>query len=101
MATMGTWLLAILIGALRAYLLWKFLARQLFLRRLRVAQITPEQFKQKLESGEEVVIVNQRHPLEFDPDPVGIPGAIRWDDGDLAHNRVKLPRDQEVILYCG
>ncbi len=64
LATMGTWLLAILIRALGAYLLWKFLARQRFLRRLRVARIIPEELKQKLESGEEVVIVDLRHPLE-------------------------------------
>ena len=100
LATMGAWLLAILVGGLGAYLLWKFLARQLFLRRLRVARITPEELKQKLESGDKVVIVDLRHPLEFDADPVAIPGAVRWDAGDLAHSHLKLPRDQEVILYC-
>ncbi len=100
LATMGTWLLAILVGGLGAYLLWKFLARQLFLRRLRVARITPEDLKRKLESGEKVVIVDLRHALEFDADPVVIPGAVRWDAGDLAQGQLKLPRGREVILYC-
>ena len=100
LATMGTWLLAILGGGLGAYLLWKFLARQLFLRRLRVARITPEDLKRKIESGEKVVIVDLRHALEFDADPVVIPGAVRLDAGDLAQGQLKLPRGREVILYC-
>ncbi len=100
LATMGTWLLAILVGGPGAYLLWKFLARQLFLRRLRVARITPEELRRKLESGEEVMIVDLRHALEFDADPVVIPGAVRWDAGDLAQGELKLPRGREVILYC-
>jgi membrane protein DedA with SNARE-associated domain len=100
LATMGAWLLAILVGGLGAYLLWKFLARQLFLRRLRVARISPEELMQKLESREEVVIVDLRHPLDFDADPVVIPGAVRWDAGDLDQGRLTLPRDREVILYC-
>ncbi|MFI5339306.1 MAG: VTT domain-containing protein [Candidatus Methylomirabilales bacterium] len=99
-ATMGVWLLAILVGGLGAYLLWKFLARQRFLRRLRVARITPEELQQRLERGEEVVIVDLRHALEFDSDPVVIPGGVRWDAGDLAQGHLKLPRDREVILYC-
>lgn len=99
-ATLGAWLLAILVGGLGAYLLWKFLARRLFLRRLRVARITPEELKQKLESGEEVVIVDLRHPLELDADPAAIPGAVRWDARDLAQGHLTLPRDREVILYC-
>ncbi len=99
-ATMGTWLLAVLTGGLGAFLFWKYLARRLFLRRLRIARITPEALKQKLDSGDEVVIVDLRHPLEFDADPMVIPGAVRWDAGDLAHGHLTLPRDGEVILYC-
>src|SRR5512137_1502938 len=41
-ADMGSWLLAILVGGPGAYLAWKVTARQRFLRRLRVARITPE-----------------------------------------------------------
>ncbi len=100
LATMGSWLLAILVGGLGAYLLWKFLARQRFLRRLRVARITPEELHQKLELGEEVMIVDLRHPLEFDADPVSIPGAVRFSARDLEARRLPIPRDREVILYC-
>lgn len=100
LATMGSWLLAILVGGLGAYLSWKFVARRRFLRRLRVARITPEELHQKLERGEEVMIVDLRHPLEFDADPVVIPGAVRFSAQDLDASRLPIPRDREVILYC-
>ncbi|HTU01358.1 MAG TPA: VTT domain-containing protein [Candidatus Sulfotelmatobacter sp.] len=100
MATMGAWLAAILLGGLAAYVLSKFLARQYFLRRLRIARITPEELQQKLEAGEEVVIADLRHPLEVSADPVAIPGAVRWDAGALEDGALRLPRNREVILYC-
>jgi len=100
LATMGSWLLAILGGVLGAYLAWKFLARRRFLRRLRVARITPEALHQMMETGEEVLIVDLRHPLEVEGDPVVIPGAIRVSAEDLDQRRLTIPQDREVILYC-
>jgi membrane protein DedA with SNARE-associated domain len=100
LATLGAWLFAILVGGLAAYLGGKFLSRQRFLRRLRIARITPEELQQKLAAGEEVVIADLRHPLEVNADPVAIPGAVRWDAGDLAQGPLELPPDREVILYC-
>jgi membrane protein DedA with SNARE-associated domain len=100
LATMGSWVLATLVGGLGAYLVWKFVARQRFLRRLRVARITPEELHQKLETGEEVMIVDLRHPLEFDGDPVVIPGAVRVSAQELEERRLAILWDREVVLYC-
>jgi len=100
MASVGAWLFAVLVGSLAAYLLWKFLARRRFLRRLRIARITPEELRGKLDAGEAVVIADLRHPLEIGADPVAIPGAVRWDASDLENGVLKPHPDQEVILYC-
>jgi membrane protein DedA with SNARE-associated domain len=100
LATMGSWLLAIVLGGLGAYLLWKFVARRRFLRRLRVARITPEELHQKLEAGEEVLIVDLRHALEFDGDPRVIPGAVRLSADDLEARRLPMLQEREVVLYC-
>jgi membrane protein DedA with SNARE-associated domain len=100
LATMGSWLLATLVMGLGAYLVWKFVARWRFLRRLRIARITPEALHQKLASGEEVLIVDLRHSLEFDADPVIIPGAVRLSTADLEARRFPFPRDRVVVLYC-
>jgi len=100
LATMGSWLLAILVGALGAYITWKFAARTIFLRRLRQARITPEELNQKLKMGEAVTIVDLRHPLEVEADPLVIPGAIRFSAQDLEARRLPIPQDRDIILYC-
>ena len=99
-ATMGVWLFAILLGGLGAYLAVKVLARRRFIRRLRLARITPEELNQRLEAGEEVMVVDLRHALEVDANPVVIPGAIRVSAEDLEQRRLTIPQDREVVLYC-
>jgi len=100
LATMGSWLFAILVGGLGAYLIWKFVARQRFLRRLRLARITPEELNQRLKAGNEVMILDLRHPLELEGDPVIIPGAIRVSAEDVEQHRLTVFQGREVILYC-
>jgi membrane protein DedA with SNARE-associated domain len=100
LATLGSWLLAILAGGLGAYLVWKFAARRLFLRRLRQARITPEELHRKLAKGEAVTIVDLRHALEVEADPMVIPGAIRFSAQDLEARRLPIPPDREIVLYC-
>jgi membrane protein DedA with SNARE-associated domain/rhodanese-related sulfurtransferase len=87
-------------GGLGAYLTRKYLGRQRFLRQLRMAGITPEELKQKLDAREKIAIVDLRHPLDFLPEPYTIPGAIRlpMEQLDLRHR--EIPRDQDVVLYC-
>jgi len=87
-------------GGLAGYLLRKYVRRQRFLRQLRMARITPEELKQKLDAGEEVAIVDLRHPLDFLPEPYLIPGAIRMTMEELAHLHEAIPRDRDVVLYC-
>jgi rhodanese-related sulfurtransferase len=79
---------------------WKFLARQKFLRDLRIARITAEELKAKIDAAEEMVIVDLRHSMDFEADPETIPGAFRMDAKELEEKNDRLPRDREVILYC-
>jgi rhodanese-related sulfurtransferase len=85
---------------LAAYIAYKFIARQRFLRELRIARITADELKQKIDAGEELVIVDLRHSLDFEADPHTIPGAFRMDAKDLEEKDDRLPRDRDVILYC-
>jgi membrane protein DedA with SNARE-associated domain len=89
--------LGIFIGC---YVAYKFLARQKFLRDLRISRISPEELKEKIDLGEHLTIVDLRHSLDFEADPETIPGAFRMDAGELERKDEKLPRDREVILYC-
>jgi membrane protein DedA with SNARE-associated domain len=96
---LGGWLLVLLICGLAAYIIFKYIARQRFLRDVRIARITPQELKQKIDDGEEVYIVDLRHSLDFEAEPEFIPGAVHIDSKALAEKN-DLPRDREIILYC-
>jgi membrane protein DedA with SNARE-associated domain len=99
-ASLGGWA-GLLVGiALGAYLGYKFAARQKFLRDLRIARISVEELKEKLDAGEPLTIVDLRHSVDFEADPETIPGAFRMDALELQQSENKLPPDREVVLYC-
>lgn len=99
-ARLGGGLVVLLAAVLASYIAYKFIARQRFLRELRISRITPEELKQKIDSGEPLVIVDLRHSLDFEAEPETIPGAFRMDAKELEEKNDRLPRDREVILYC-
>ena len=100
LAALGGWLVVLLAGALAAYVAYKFIARQRFLRELRIARISVDELKQKIDSGEDLVIVDLRHSVDFEADPETIPGAFRMDAKELEEKNDRLPREREVVLYC-
>lgn len=90
----------IVVAALVAYLLLKYVRRRLYLRRLRIARIPCEDLKRKLDAGEDVLVLDLRTPLDVIAAPQVIPGA-RWVRTDTLDEAVAgLPRDQDVVLYC-
>src|SRR5579883_3299213 len=64
-AALGRGLIVLLAGSVAAYLLYKIGARQRFLRELRSGRITPAELKQKIDAGEDLVIVDLRHSMDF------------------------------------
>jgi membrane protein DedA with SNARE-associated domain len=100
LAALGSRLLVLLIGVFAAYIAYKYFARQRFLRELRIARITVDELKLKIDAGEDLVIVDLRHSMDFEADPETIPGAFRMDAKELQEKNDRLPRDREVILYC-
>ena len=93
-------ILLVICGILAGYLVRKYARRQQFLRQLRMARITPEELKEKLDAGEEIAIVDLRHPLDFLPEPYLIPGAIRMAMEELSRLHEDIPRDRDVVVYC-
>ena len=93
-------LAAMIIAALAAVLVRKHMRRQRFLQDLRIARISPEELKQKLDRHEPVTVIDLRHSLDFLPEPYTIPGALRIPMEDLDNRNHEIPRDQEVVLYC-
>ncbi len=99
-AGLGGRLLAVVGAALALYLAWKYAQRRRFIRELTVARITPDELHRRLDAGEDIVVVDLRHSLEFDADPATVPGAIHLLPEELAAGHGAIPRGREVVLYC-
>jgi rhodanese-related sulfurtransferase len=56
--------------------------------------------KRQLDEGEQVFIVDLRHPLELLPDPYTLPGALHFSPDSLAARHLEIPRDRDVVLFC-
>jgi membrane protein DedA with SNARE-associated domain len=97
---LGGWAIAILAVAFGTYLGVKVTRRQLFLRQLRIARISPEELAAKLEAGEPILIVDLRHELDVQAEPLMIRGAVHVAPAALEHGQIAIPRDREVVLYC-
>jgi len=94
------WLVAVLAGSLAAYVLWKFIQRRRFIRRLRIARITPKELMDKLRAGETISIVDLRQPMDIEAFPQMIPGALRIAMEEIEERHAEIPRDRDVVLYC-
>jgi membrane protein DedA with SNARE-associated domain len=96
----GGWLVAALAGGLAAYVLWKFIQRRRFLRRLRIARITPKELMDKLTAKDNISIVDLRQPMDIEAFPQMIPGALRIAMEEIEQRHQEIPRDRDVVLYC-
>jgi membrane protein DedA with SNARE-associated domain/rhodanese-related sulfurtransferase len=100
MAYMGKWILFILVAGFGGYIAWKSYKRRRFLGDLKIARITPEELKGKMDAGEDIIIVDLRHAFDFEAQPQTIPGALHMDAADLEEATEVIPRDREIILFC-
>jgi membrane protein DedA with SNARE-associated domain len=97
---LGMGLLVLLVAALALYIVWKYVQRQRFLRTLRVNRITPEELKQRIDAGEEIIVVDLRHLMDFEADPNTIPGALFLPSEEFDKRHQEIPPDRELILFC-
>jgi membrane protein DedA with SNARE-associated domain/rhodanese-related sulfurtransferase len=72
-----------------------------FLRQFRLARITPEQLRDKLNVGEDILLVDLQGRQDHGTEPMAIPGAVRINPHRLEQYRdVEISPSQEVVLYC-
>jgi membrane protein DedA with SNARE-associated domain/rhodanese-related sulfurtransferase len=98
-AGMGNTVLVFAGGGLALYILWKYTVRRRFLREIVIARITPEELKLKLDAGEDILIMDVRHSLDFEADPHIIPNALRIPF-ELLDSHTEVPSGREVVVYC-
>src|SRR5437899_1383861 len=99
-ARLGGWILALVVVALGGYIGAKYISRRRFLRKMRIARITPEELKTKLDGGEEMIVVDVRDRIDFDAEPAIIPGALHLTTEELEARHQEIPREREIVLYC-
>ena len=88
----------ILLGGVTGYVGYKALNRYR-VERL-VSRLTVQQVIEKLASGEDLIIIDLR-PHADRQERAGIPGSVLMTLEELAAGQHDLPRDRDLILYCG
>lgn len=104
-ARLGLFWVILVSAALAMYLSRKLVRWHRFVRESRLARITPEELKKKMDAGEQVIIVDLHGCRDGPRGHRGIPGAVCLDphrlrQRDNLKNRTQLPRDRELVLYC-
>jgi len=99
-ARLGNGAVILAAGGLVGYLVGKYVQRRRYLRKLRVARISPDELMRKLAAGEDPVIIDLRHALDRGSEEVRLPGAINMVPEEVARRHVEIPRDRDIILYC-
>ncbi|MCZ2151214.1 MAG: DedA family protein [Bryobacterales bacterium] len=95
----GSGLLLLVLGLFAVWIIWKILRRRAFLRKIEVARISAEELRRRLDAGEDLFLVDLRGELAAGA--AGIPGALRISSKGLASHYREIPRDREIILFCG
>lgn len=91
---------ALIVLAVIGFIVARLVRRQQFLKKLVESRLEPEELKKLLDAGEQVFIVDLRHPLELLPDPFTLPGALHLSPEALTARSMEIPRDRDVVLYC-
>ena len=84
-----------------SYVALKFAQRQRLLRGLRIARITPDELKRRLDAGDaDLVVIDTRSALDVNAAPYAIRGAIWIAAEEIDRRQNEVPRDREIVLYC-
>jgi rhodanese-related sulfurtransferase len=100
LASLGSNALGLVVGLAALYIAYKYFQRHRLLRELRIARITVDELHQKLEAGENPMILDLRPLSELELDPSLIRGALHMTMEEVEHRQREIPRDRDIILYC-
>jgi len=99
-ANTGASLAAILSIVLLGYFGWKWFERRRFLQQLDIARVTPEEVWRRIQAGEEIALLDLRHPPDVESQAAVLPGALRFPPEELEARHEEIPRDRDIVLYC-
>jgi membrane protein DedA with SNARE-associated domain len=91
---------ALLILGIVGFFIGRVYRRRMVLKKLVASRLEPEELKKQLDAGEEVYIVDLRHPLELLAEPFTLPGAHHFSPDALAARHLEIARDRDIVLFC-
>jgi membrane protein DedA with SNARE-associated domain/rhodanese-related sulfurtransferase len=97
-AQLGPTVGLILLGGVTSYVVYR--AFQWYQVEHVVPRLTAQQVTEKLAAGEDPVIIDLR-PVGDRHEIPGIPGSLHLSSEEVIAKHYDLPRDRDVILYCG
>src|SRR6266478_5685279 len=100
LASLGGSAVALVAGLAVLYIAYKFFQRHRLLRELRMARISVDELHQKLEAGEDPLILDLRSHAELEQNPSLIRGALHMTMDEVEHRQQEIPRDRDIVLYC-
>lgn len=84
-------------------LIWRFIERRKFVQQLQTALthgIKPDDLHARLEQGEDIVLLDIRHPIDMEAKPLLLPQA-RWISYHELPKRVaEISLDKPIVTYC-
>jgi len=100
LASLGSGALGVVVGLAVLYIGYKYYQRRRLLKELRMARITVDELHQKLETGENPIILDLRSHAELERDPSLIRGARHMTMEEVTLRQHEIPRDRDIVLYC-
>ncbi len=97
---LGYWAVVIVASVLMIVIIVKWWQRLQFMRRLRLARITPKELLTLIEEKRDPLIFDVRTASSRRRDPRRIPLAVIMVGDEIPQHVVDIPRDREIILYC-
>lgn len=99
LAELGRIGIVLLVAAFVAFIVWKYVQRQRFIRQLRMDRLSVGELKGLLSSGEPTTVIDVRSKLA--QSVTGrIPGAITVDATNLRVELLAIEPRSEVVVYC-
>jgi membrane protein DedA with SNARE-associated domain/rhodanese-related sulfurtransferase len=90
----------VIVGALLAYIAYKWWERERFFKTMRMARISVSELSDLMQAGADPIVVDVRSDTARSLEPRWIPGAIHVPVDAVGRHIGHLPRDREIILYC-
>lgn len=95
----GQSLLWMILAAIGAYVLIKFVRLKLLQRLLYKERITPQELFERIQEGEELTLVDLRSNIQ-EGERQKLPGAINIHPGEIDEHINRLDRERWIVMYC-